>query len=96
MPSKTPAQRRLMAAVAHGWHPDRIKGPPVSVAKDFVAADKRKRIGKKAGGTVPMGTLARAPGRVDTRPGTLQRMARQRMGVGAASKGSTLNSRRII
>jgi hypothetical protein len=40
MPSKTPEQARLMHAVAHGWKPDRIKGPPVSVAKEFTEADK--------------------------------------------------------
>ncbi len=28
-----------MQAVAHGWKPDRIEGPPVSVAKEFVEAD---------------------------------------------------------
>ena len=31
-----------MRAVAHGWRPDRIKAPPVSVARDFVEADERK------------------------------------------------------
>lgn len=40
MPSSSPAQARLMAAVAHGWHPTRMKGPPVSVAREFNAADK--------------------------------------------------------
>lgn len=45
MPSKTPAQARLMAAVAHGWKPDRVKGPPVSVAKEFNAADQARRAG---------------------------------------------------
>lgn len=29
-----------MHAVAHGWKPDKIKGPPVSVAKEFTEADK--------------------------------------------------------
>jgi hypothetical protein len=29
-----------MRAVAHGFKPDRIKGPSVSVAQDFVAADQ--------------------------------------------------------
>ena len=41
MPSKSPAQARLMRAVAHGWKKPG-GGPPVSVAKEFVAADKRK------------------------------------------------------
>ncbi len=42
MPSKSPAQKRFMAAVAHGWTPDKAKAPPVSVAKEFNEADKRK------------------------------------------------------
>ena len=41
MPSKTPAQAQLMRAVAHGWKPDRIKGPPVRVAKEFVKEDQK-------------------------------------------------------
>lgn len=40
MPSTTPKQARLMAAVAHGWHKPGGGGPPVSVAKDFNRADK--------------------------------------------------------
>lgn len=44
MPSKSPEQAKLMAAVAHGWKPDRIKGPPVSVAKDFNQADKGTKL----------------------------------------------------
>ena len=40
MPSKSPAQARLMAMVSH--NPDKAKktGVPVSVAKEFNAADK--------------------------------------------------------
>ena len=41
MPSKSPAQARLMAAVAHGWKPDRVH-VPLAVAQEFVAADRRK------------------------------------------------------
>lgn len=41
MPSTSPAQARLMAAVAHGWHPSRFKGPSVKVAKEFNQADAR-------------------------------------------------------
>jgi hypothetical protein len=40
MPSSTPKQARLMAAVAHGWKPTKFKGPPVKVAKEFNQADK--------------------------------------------------------
>lgn len=34
-----------MLAVAHGWKPDK-KGPSVEVAKEFVAADKAKKLAK--------------------------------------------------
>ena len=40
MPSKTPEQARLMAAVAHGWTPPGGGGPPVAVAQEFNQADK--------------------------------------------------------
>lgn len=40
MPSKSAAQARLMAAVAHGWRKPGGGGPPVSVAKEFNKADK--------------------------------------------------------
>lgn len=38
-----------MAAVAHGWKPDRFKGPSVAVAKEFNQADKAKARGQKKG-----------------------------------------------
>lgn len=44
MPSKSPSQARLMRAVAHGWKPSKIKGPTKSVAKEFVKADRRKKV----------------------------------------------------
>lgn len=41
MPSKTEAQARLMAAIAHGWHPTGLKHAPAqAVAHDFNQADK--------------------------------------------------------
>ena len=40
MPSKSPAQARLMAAVAHGWRKPGGGGPPVEVAKEFNEADR--------------------------------------------------------
>lgn len=43
MPSKSAAQASLMRAVAHGWKMPGGGGPPVSVAKEFVAADKAKK-----------------------------------------------------
>lgn len=42
MPSKSPAQARLMRAVAHGWKPDRVS-VPVSVAKEFTEADRKRK-----------------------------------------------------
>ena len=42
MPSKSPAQHRLMEAAAHT--PGGFGGVPQSVGKEFVAADKRKRL----------------------------------------------------
>jgi hypothetical protein len=50
MPSKSPAQAKLMRAVAHGWKPDRMEGPSRKVAKEFVAADKKAK-GYGAGGS---------------------------------------------
>ena len=44
MPSKTPAQRRLMAAAAHT--PGGFGGVPQSVGKEFNAADKGKKFSK--------------------------------------------------
>jgi len=41
MPSKSPAQAKLMRAVAHGFKPS-SGGPPVKVAKEFMHADERK------------------------------------------------------
>jgi hypothetical protein len=51
MPSSTPKQARVMAALAHGWHPDKgsLARIPVSVAKEFNAADQAKA---HAGGRV--------------------------------------------
>lgn len=40
MPSTSPEQKRLMAAVAHGWHKPGGGGPSVAVAKDFNKADQ--------------------------------------------------------
>lgn len=60
MPSKSPEQAKLMRAVAHGWKPTRTEGPSVSVAKEFVEADKKYTGGLAAmnlayGGPVEMG-----------------------------------------
>ena len=41
MPSTSEAQARLMAAIAHGWHPTGLKhAPSQAVAQDFNQADK--------------------------------------------------------
>jgi hypothetical protein len=42
MPSKSPAQRRLMQAAAHNPAFAKKAGVPVSVAREFNAADKAK------------------------------------------------------
>jgi len=43
MPSTSPAQKRTMAAIAHGWKPPASSGIdiPTKVAKDFNKADAR-------------------------------------------------------
>jgi hypothetical protein len=44
MPSVSPKQKHVMAAIAHGWRPTgSAAGIPVSVAKEFHAADKAKK-----------------------------------------------------
>lgn len=55
MPSKTPRQAHFMSAVAHGWHPKGVD-IPVSVAKEFHAADAGHKYGAKGrafGGVAP-------------------------------------------
>ena len=47
MPSKTVKQHRLMEAVAHNPKVAKKTGIPVSVAKEFVAADQAKAGRKK-------------------------------------------------
>ena len=42
MPSKSAKQKRLMQAAAHNPEFARKAGVPVKVAKEFVAADKKK------------------------------------------------------
>lgn len=43
MPSKSPAQKRLMAAAAHSKSFAKKAGVPQKVAKEFNRADKRKK-----------------------------------------------------
>lgn len=43
MPSKTKKQAKLMRAVAHGFKPDKFKGPSKEVAKEFAKADAKKK-----------------------------------------------------
>ena len=47
MPSKSPAQRRLMAAAAHSSKFAKKVGVPMSVAKKFNRADVRKAKARK-------------------------------------------------
>ena len=45
MPSKSPEQKKTMAAIAHGWKPpkgSKVAKIPVKVAKEFNKADKKK------------------------------------------------------
>jgi len=44
MPSKSPKQHRLMEAVAHNPAFAKKAGIPISVGKDFAAADKAIKI----------------------------------------------------
>jgi hypothetical protein len=44
MPSKSKAQHKLMLAAAHSPEFAKKVGIPVSVAKEFTAADKRKGV----------------------------------------------------
>ncbi len=46
MPSKSPKQARTMRAAAHDPKFAKKMGIPVKVAKEFVAADKRKKRGR--------------------------------------------------
>ena len=49
MPSKTPKQRRTMAAAAHDPKFAKRLGIPTSVAKDFNRADKGRKFVKGKG-----------------------------------------------
>lgn len=45
MPSKSPAQKKTMAAIAHGWKPpkgSKVSKIPKKVAKEFNREDKKK------------------------------------------------------
>jgi hypothetical protein len=47
MPSHSPEQAKTMSAIAHGWRPTGSAAKiPVSVAKEFHAADKGHKYGK--------------------------------------------------
>jgi hypothetical protein len=48
MPSKSPAQARLMRAAAHGWKKPGGGGPSVAVGKEFMAADEAKKKGSRS------------------------------------------------
>lgn len=49
MPSHSVKQAKTMSAIAHGWHPTGSAGDiPVSVAKEFHAADAGHKYGHKA------------------------------------------------
>jgi hypothetical protein len=50
MPSKTPAQHRLMEAAAHNPKIAKQAGIPQKVAREFVRADAKKSPKGKSGG----------------------------------------------
>jgi hypothetical protein len=50
VPSKSPAQARLMRAAAHGWKKPGGGGPSVAVGKEFMHADERKKAHKSKEG----------------------------------------------
>ena len=50
MPSVSPKQARLMAAVAHGWKKPGGGGPSVAVAKEFNAADEGMSLADRVSG----------------------------------------------
>ena len=62
MPSTSPAQARLMAAVAHGWHKPGGGGPPVSVAKEFNQADAGHHAFAQGGPVTNKGYLGKSTG----------------------------------
>ena len=68
MPSTSPAQARLMRAVSHGWRKPGGGGPSVSVAKDFVAADKAKGTPMKKGGHTMKAMKPRLPPALAAQP----------------------------
>ena len=62
MPSTSPAQARLMAAVAHGWKKPGGGGPSVRVAKEFNAADTGSPALTSPGGIVQRGSYVKSHG----------------------------------
>lgn len=60
MPSKSPAQARMMAAAAHDPAFAKKVGVPASVAKEFNAADKGGGLLKKAMSYGPKKTSSKA------------------------------------
>lgn len=62
MPSTSPAQARLMAAVAHGWHKPGGGGPPVSVAKEFNQADAGHHAFAQGGPVANKGFMSKSTG----------------------------------
>jgi len=90
MPSKSKAQRNLMAAVAHNPQFAKKVGIPQSVGKDFNAADKGKKFSK---GGVPRPELE-AVNKAKTEHGSLQLfskggsiMAKEKKGLTTATMG---------
>lgn len=48
MPVRSQAQWRLMAGIAHGWHPSHMKHPPsAAVAREYVKHGKPRRLPRR-------------------------------------------------
>lgn len=67
MPFKSKKQKRFFQAIAHGFKPDRVKGPTRAVAEKFIKDSEGEPIKKARGGPVRPGSLL--SGRPLPRPG---------------------------
>lgn len=85
MPSVSPAQKHLMDAAAHGWHMPGGGGPSLSVAKEFVAADKAR--GRAMGGVAPNMMPPQTP--IGSNPAIAPMTSPMMMPAGATFYGTT-------
>lgn len=62
MPSVSPDQKKLMAAVAHGWKKPGGGGPSVAVAKEFNQADAAANSDDDVNSSFMGGTVSKSSG----------------------------------